>query len=173
MNDEKAHFLVLFGPPGSGKSEAGKIFQSEHGFHYEDLDQYHTHEQNRAKQLNEPFTEGMRIKFFEKVYAVIDELNHDQKRRLIVDNAFINERFRKEFQDRYPKAIFILVEGNKETRIQRIHQRKGHSVSTENAIRMGEGFEEIGISHQILDNNSDMKALRKNIANLLEKNDIK
>lgn len=155
---EQKNLFILFGPPGCGKNYVGDIMAERYGFLFYDADVDHTDEQNQAKQEGRPFTEEMRVGFFEKVHTKIEDFLHSNN-RLVVANAFINDRFRGEFLAKFPLANFILLEVSHEERKRRILARESHGVPPELAIIMGDRFEPVTIPHKILNNEGGLEKL--------------
>lgn len=148
--------LILFGLPGAGKTFVGQVLQGEFGFFHYDTKVDFTAEQRAAIAENRPMTEAMRVDFFKNVHQSVRVL-WGQHPKLSVDNAFINDRFRREFLVEFPDATFVLVQASQDHRVRRISEIRAsnHMISPENALKMSQDFEQPSVPYLVLNNDSD------------------
>ena len=115
-----------------------------------------------------PFTLEMRSRFFERVHSRVDNLLTNTN-RLAVANAFINNRFREEFLERFPFAEFVIVQVARNIRSERIYGRLNHVIPPELTVKMGDQFEDITIPHTVIRNDVSANELDSQLKKLVLK----
>lgn len=158
--------LVVFGPPGAGKTYVGKILRDGFGFVFYDGDKNLTYQMREAIKEKQMFTDAMRDNFFGKLIKGVAPLNKKFK-HLVIAQTFIKEKYRKQFLKVFPHSQFILVKTKTPLRENRLAKRK--AINDLGYLReMVSLFEEPKIKHVVLQNNTDGKnELKERIKNTL------
>lgn len=146
--------LILFGPPGVGKSFIGRIFRDDLQFHFYDADSDLTDEMLSMIARKETFTQAMRDEYTQLVINKIQILSKQYK-NLVIAQALAIEKNRLFLQQMFPHAQFVYVEASIEKANQRLLKRRdGISVDIEYAEKIRNIFEKPALKHLLLDNNS-------------------
>ncbi len=144
--------LVLFGKPGAGKDTISNIFQEQYGYYVYHADTEITYKE-KLQRGEIPTTED-RDQFLAYKVGRIQELQKEYE-KILMNWAFVSDRQRQMFTQAYPQAQFILVQTDREQIEKRLHDapRKGHNLTTELALKLGDVFEEPTIPHDVINNN--------------------
>lgn len=157
--------LVLFGLPAAGKTYVGKLLQDEFGFFFYDGDADLTKDMKKAIKDKTVFTDDMRDVFFQNLIKSVRK-QYKKHNKLVIAQAFIKEKYRKQFLQHFPDAVFILVQTEKKIRERRLSQRNDLDLAY--AQKMVALFEKSDIKHLTLGNNEDGKtALKEKLKNML------
>jgi gluconokinase len=159
--------LVLFGPPGVGKSFVGRILAQQYGFHLYDADEDLTPDMMTAIRQENVFTTAMRHRFFQIVVDKVQTLQSDRP-NLAVAQALIKESNRQQVQTQLPHAQFVCIEASPENIKQRLYIRNNW-ISVEYADKIRAMFEPPQLPHHCLDNNGDQQHVQQQIIQLLTK----
>lgn len=147
--------IVIFGLPGTGKTYVGNLLRDEFGFFFYEGDKDLTRDIKKAILEKRIFTDPMRNDFFKKLIGSVLKISENHK-NLVVAQTFIKEKYREQFLEKFPDAIFVLVKTNKKLREERLSKRK--SVNDLDYIReMVKIFEEPKIKHVVLENDTKGK----------------
>lgn len=144
--------LVLFGLPATGKSYIGKLLEDEFGFFFYDGDEDLTPQMKKAIKEKRIFTDDMRDVFFQNLITSVKRLKKTQT-KLVVAQAFIKEKYRKQFVKHFPQTRFILIQTKNKVRTNRLTQR--NDLDLEYVEKMNKLFEKPAIKHFVIENNTD------------------
>lgn len=158
--------LLLFGQIGSGKSYIGELLAREFGLHYHDADRDLPADALEAIRRHEPFTEGMREQFLDRIIARIDELS-TMHPRFVIAQALFKNRQRARLREAFPSLQLVWVRSSPEQIEERLRARTGHIASSYYANTVNPGFEPPIVPHLVLDNVADAEGLRLNLVRLL------
>lgn len=167
---EAPSLIVLFGVPGAGKSAAAKIFEKFGYFHYESDDDY-SDEMKQASAKGLVKTLEMRDAwmpyFLQRTREFLDSYS-----KVAVTQAFVNDKYRVMFRDRFPEAKFLLIEAEKSVLEKRVKQRK-HSLSPELSLKYVALFEPVSIPFETIKNNGTFEELEEAVRFFLQRNQEK
>lgn len=140
--------VVLFGPPGSGKTYLGQELAATHGYKALDGDTLFTPEiRNAFKAGRVPKNEEY-IEFLDNLANTTQQLLLKHP-KVVLSYAFRKDHQRWEFKDRLPLAQFVLVETPRAEQILNIlgREQSPHTPSPEVAILAGESFDPITVPY--------------------------
>lgn len=146
--------LIIFGLPGVGKTYIGNVLKNEFGFYFFDGDDDLTDEMKKALKEKKLFNDSMRDVFFQRLINKVLKL-YKTKKRLVIAQTFIKEKYRNQLLKVLPSAKFILVQTKTELREKRLLQRNDLDLSyVKNMVKL---FEKPAIKHFKIENNIDGK----------------
>ena len=164
---EHNRLLVLFGPPGVGKSYVAEVLARRYGFYFCDFDKDLTPEYEAAVAqggvVPEEIRANQRRYNYERLQTLI--VSHH---KVVYAQALFRERLRVEFLELFPWAEFVLVDTPRELRVERLEQRTGHPSPLENAMWLGDMFEPVGIPHRVLRNDLSKDDLLTALAKIVD-----
>ena len=155
--------LILFGLSGSGKNFAGEILAKNLDFFFWDADSVLTKEMLAAIQKHEVFTQAMRDEFTAIIIANIGELS-EQHENLAVAQAFYKEKNREQLLAAIPAAHLIQINAQPEIIANRLQ-----TTTKTYAEKIRAGFEETGLPHMLISNNTDSNAVLTQLKNTINK----
>lgn len=158
--------LILFGPPGAGKSFIGNLLEDDYDFYFYDADIDLTPKLREAIQNKQSFTQAMRDEYYSVVLDKIDTLT-SKHQNIIVAQAFAKEKNRQELLACFPQAKFIYIDADF-ARVNERLQKRNDWVTLDYAEKIRKIFEVPMIEHSVLDNNRDKTHLKKQLATLLQ-----
>ncbi|MBP9702646.1 AAA family ATPase [Candidatus Woesebacteria bacterium] len=117
--------IVLFGPPGVGKTYIGGVLESKLSMHFFDADVLFDDEYRRSIRSGN-YSDDMRDKFFEKLSSTVEniltKLKNDEV--LVVAQAFAKDKNRIDFLHRFDNQVkFVLVHAPKTLAHNRVMDR--------------------------------------------------
>lgn len=146
--------LIVFGLPGAGKTYVGKLLKDEFDFYFYDGDNDLTDEMRQALKDKKLFNDSMRDVFFQNLINRLLQLDKTKK-RLVVAQTFIKEKYRNQLLKVLPHTIFILVQTKKALREKRLLQR--NDLDQDYVKSMVKLFEKPTIKHFQIANDTDGK----------------
>jgi len=161
--------IVLFGPPGVGKSFVGRILKQDYGFHFYDADEDLTDDMISAIKNENVFTKKMRQNFFNIVIEQIQSLQKTHK-TLIVAQALIKEINRDQLLTVLPHIQFVEIKAN----LNKVNTRlkiRDNWVSIDFAKKIWDIYEapkHYEGSYHFLDNNQNALHVKQQLDKLLE-----
>jgi gluconate kinase len=144
--------VVLFGLPGAGKSYAGTLLRDQFGFHLYEADEDLPAEYVALAAAGRVAPEAMRDAYHRRVVERLERLSAANS-RLAVAVPLLRDRHRQWIRQRFPDAIFVLVECNTQRRESRLDARV-HAVTTSYARQVMALLEPPNLPHVRLDNSA-------------------
>lgn len=158
-------FIYLFGLPAAGKNFVGQVLAEDFGFEFYDGDLDLTPELREAVRNQQPFTEAMRDRFYDRLVERIAALRLAYP-DLAFGQATFKERHRRQILAAYPDVMFVLVRAEESVRMARL--RLGSTAVTEEyARRIASFFEPPQHAHAVIDNNGSRAEVVRQLARLL------
>jgi len=143
--------LILFGPTGAGKTFVGQLLKQKLNYHFYDGDTDLTPEIKKALNNMQPITSLMRDQFINRLLSSIGSLQQKHS-KLVVAQAFIQEKHRQQLLKKFPQAQFILINTPQTIRHQRRKKRALYPWSQAYVSKMDRLFEAPKIKHLKLSN---------------------
>jgi gluconokinase len=158
-----SQLIVLFGPPGVGKTFIGEIIANLFAFHFYDADTDLTPQMIKTIQNKKIFTNAMRTEFLTIMLTKIQNLQGKHP-KLVVAQALAKEYQRQEMLKWFPQITFLFIAAEEQNVRARLKARKDW-ITMEYAHKINKIFEPPGVNHIKVDNNLD----RLHIINQLSK----
>jgi len=162
----EAQLIILFGLPGAGKSYAGRLLRDVFGCHFHEADDDIPADYRALVAAGRVVSEARRDAYHR---ALLDRLAalRAQHPRLAVAVPLLRDRHRRWIAERFPDALFLLVESAPGTWAARLAAR-AHTVGLDYARVVSALYEPPTIPHHRLDNTPDGPAsLQAQLAQLL------
>lgn len=151
--------IVLFGPPGVGKTYIGQVLERNLKLRFFDADVLFDDEYRRMIRAGQ-FSDDMREKFFDKLSVTVEHILSKQKNSevLVVAQAFTKEKNRQDFLNRFDGQVkFVLVSAPKTIAHNRVLDRLNNldHIIDESAFEyVWRVFENPSILYEDLENDS-------------------
>ncbi len=145
--------LILFGLPGAGKSYAGRLLQSEHGFHFHEADDDIPDDYRRRVAGGEVVSDELRDDYHRALLERIALLRAAHP-LLAVAVPLLRQKHRDWIHARFPDAHFILVVCPPELWEARLDGRQ-HTVRSDYARRILPLYEPPTLRHFTLTNRAE------------------
>lgn len=160
-------FLIVFGPPGSGKTVVGEYLQEKYGFTSFDADMHRSDVEKEKLARGEPSTQESRDQRFVDLIDKIKELRAENKKLAVI--TWLPVRYHKLYEGVFSDANFIFMEAPQEKREDRIQRRTTHFIKPEYNIKLTREWGEPAITQQkIILNNGTIENLYGKIDMLIE-----
>jgi gluconate kinase len=98
--------LILFGPPGSGKSYAGELLRAEFGYHFHEADDDIPEDYRRRVRAGEVVPDDARDAYHRALLDRVAALSAAHP-RLAVAAPLLRDRHRRWLAERFPRAVFL------------------------------------------------------------------
>jgi len=146
--------IVVLGKPGAGKSFVADTLATHFEFFLHNGDGDLPKEMEIILKKNGPITDTMRRQFLDNMIASVRQLSKTHE-RLVVHQAFIKRFMQKEFLDKFPDTLFLLVTADDSIREKRYMARDYFNLGLTYLRHMSSLFEEPEIPHATIMNNED------------------
>ena len=124
------HSIVLMGVSGAGKSVVGKTLGESLGWPFLDADDFHP-ESNLAKMhAGTPLTDDDRKPWLERLNAELTS-RHERNEPAILACSALRATYRQILQHGLPDLVFVHLQVDPETVLERVGHRAGHFFPTE------------------------------------------
>lgn len=133
-----AYPTVLFGGAGSGKSHLAANLKERYGFVVFDDEDVFTSEEMIQLRGGQRFSMEQRKRYHNRTNDLLEQYVSPptEHPKIVYINPFTKDRFRREFVQRFPGSLMVLVETPWEIHRARIEARNGsHHISSEVAIQ--------------------------------------
>lgn len=165
---KSGNFLIIFGPPGSGKTIVGEYLESAYGYTFFDADMYRPVAEKERLTRGEPSTQESRDQRFTDLIPKIEELKEEHARLAII--TWLPVRYHQLYEQTFPGAVFIFMEAPERERVDRIGRRKTHFIKPEYNIQLTKTWGNPLISNHItIVNDGSMKDLHNKVDSLMNK----
>lgn len=128
-NDDNPSMIIVFGRPGAGKTTVAVKAAEQASCQSLDLDVC------VPQWMRDNFAQGMYPTLPQRVAFAQDACDYVEKERCpktIVSFSFVNTDLRNVFRERFPLAVWALVDTTEEDAVLRIAQREGHFYKGDN-----------------------------------------
>ena len=132
--------LILFGLPGAGKSFVGQVLRDDFGYFFHEADEDIPDDYRRAVAAGEVVDEERRDAYHLHLLERIADLSSGHA-RLAVAVPLLRDRHRRWILERFPQAVFILVECEPERWQARLAGRT-HTVGLDYARKIVSMYED-------------------------------
>lgn len=162
QREKQGTFLIVFGPPGSGKSTTGKYLQDKHGFFFFDADEDRIDAEKERLAQGIPSSDEDRDQRFDHLVRKIDQLRHEHEKLAII--SYLPVKYHEMYKNAFPAATFVFMDTSIEKREERIRGRKNHFTQPDYNIQKTRNWGEPGIVQRLtIDNNAGIADLHKKI----------
>jgi gluconokinase len=121
--------LYLYGMPGAGKNYIGEILKKKYDFFFQDADQYLTKEMKEKLKNGQHFT-IKEVEYYHEIIAYkLIQLKLKYK-NIVVSQASLFQKHRNIVKALNPEIVFVHINANIETILERIKKRKGYVTDT-------------------------------------------
>jgi carbohydrate kinase (thermoresistant glucokinase family) len=146
--------IIVFGLPGAGKTYLASLIHTKFNYYLIEGDDELSPQMIDALEHKVAITSEMRDEFFQKILARILSASSNQE-KVIVSQTYIKHKYRQQIREKFPQAIFIYVEADKEVRRKRLEtiKRKGYNLDVQHALNMEEYFDPPEEADYIIKNN--------------------
>ncbi len=159
--------LILFGLPGAGKSYVGQMLRDQFGFVFHEADDDIPDDYRQLVQAGHVVGEPMRDAYHWHLLDRIAELQRAGP-RLAVAAPLLRDRHRQWIHERFPEAIFILVQTDPAVWQARLAERV-HTISLDYARVVAGLYEPVTVPYYTLDNSGEgVEAQQRQIAAILD-----
>ena len=166
--------IILFGPPGVGKSTIGKLMQETFDFAFFDGDDVMTDDDNKALKEGQ-WNDERRRGVLNRIANRINGLNSEGEQKVVTSVALTADWMRRELAGMILMPFnFVLVRSllseNIIVELVSARSKEGHPISLENFRKFTNAFESPSMRHFILDNPGsvlDNPQLVRNIENII------
>lgn len=150
--------IVLFGPPGVGKTYVGRLLETKLGWHFFDADTiYFNDDELRYLLKMGKYTQQARDKFVNKLMIAAQHMvaGHPE-RNLVIAEAFTKEKNREEFLKYFDDQVhYVMVHASRDLAYQRTlarMEKEDHVVDQSIFEFIWDEFETPKIPHKVLRN---------------------
>jgi gluconate kinase len=160
--------LVLFGLPGAGKSFAGQLLRDRFGFFFHEADDDIPDDYRRAVAAGQVVDDERRDAYHRHLLERLAQL-HRAHPRLAVAVPLLRDRHRRWIQERFPEAVFVLVQCEPNRWRARLESRT-HTVSLDYAKKVIDLYEPPTVANHILDDTAEGPAdIERQLTALLDR----
>lgn len=174
MVEVKKPSVVLFGPPGVGKSTVGQVFHDEFGFNFYDGDDEMT-PQERALISKGLWGDDNRKLLLIRTAARMNQLHQDAKKGLVTSLA-LTKQWMREFltvrTDEFLQFVLVvtLLQQEEMEKKVKVRHAQGHPITVEAFRTFTQAFESPAMAHLTIENpheHSKKDELITQVANIL------
>lgn len=171
--NRRGDFLILFGPPGAGKTVAGEYLRDRYGYAFFDADMHRSPTEKERLARGEPSTDASRDQRFTDLIEKIRELRMENEKLEVI--TWLPVKYHEMYEKAFSDAMFIFLEAPLEEREDRINRRKTHFIQPEYLVELTRKWGEPMVNQPITvvndGNMYDLRAKLDSIVSAFEKPD--
>ena len=134
IKNNQRNFIMIFGPPGSGKSVAGEHLKEKYNYLLFDSDLDRSDVEKMRLAHGEASTQKDRDKRFFDLIDKIKELKIKNEKIAVVN--WLPVRYQKLYENSFPDATFVFIKSQIKKREERIQSRTNHFIKPEYNIQL-------------------------------------
>lgn len=116
--------VLLMGPAGSGKTEAGRLLAAKLGWEFLDADDFHSPENRLKMAQDHPLSDEDRLPWLDSIHGALLKCSHSQKNIVLACSA-LKQSYRDHLRTGLDMKI-VYLRGSRELLLERLRERRGH-----------------------------------------------
>ncbi|RNC77348.1 gluconokinase [Piscirickettsia salmonis] len=158
--------IILYGPPGVGKSYICQWLAKRYAFYCYDADTHLTQQMRQCINNRQPFSQMMRDAFFTQVIRHIQRYLK-QYHAVVMAQAISQKKNREQLRRAFPDARFVHINTSAQLQLERLESR-GDWVTADWVDKLIAVQEPANTEHDHINNNHDTSHLEQQFSQLFK-----